>query len=253
MLAHGEVYCFSEVSAVELSVKQQQFNAAMVRYRSQRRYQVFNLFVSISNVSLQLYLLFRLWPVSIGLPAQLLSLALAFLITDFLNGLVHMMMDNNDRYDSVFGPFIANFHLHHKVMQYQRRNLLLVYFNESGSKIWLIGYLLLVVLLAGATGTHPVALHVLVYVGILSSCAEVSHYLCHSSDSKLAMLLGRLNLLLGKRHHARHHLEDNKNYAFLNGVSDPILNHLAALLYPGYKQTTDTHYAHYLMDGVDSR
>ena len=238
---------------MELSSKQMQFNAAMDRYQRLGRYQVCNKIVSVTNISLQMYLLYRIWPYALGLAWQTITLAVAVVITDFLNGIVHMVMDNNDRYDSFFGPFVANFHLHHKVMQYKKHNLALVYFNESGSKVWLVAYLAVVCLLLGALAGHPIALHVLVYVGILSSVAEVSHYLCHSSDSAISMFLGNVNLLLQKRHHARHHLEDNKNYAFLNGLSDPLLNLLATALYPGYKQTTDLHYAQYAVESSESR
>jgi hypothetical protein len=225
----------------------------MVRYQTLDRYQVFNRFVSVANISLQIWLLCLVWPLSIGGAWQVVSLLWAVMLTDFINGLVHMFMDNNDRYDSVCGPFIANFHLHHKVMQYTKRNLVTVYFNETGSKVWLVGYLCTVLLSAKLLTAHPVVLHVLVYVGILSSAAEVSHYLCHSSDSALAMFLGNMRVLLPKRHHARHHLQDNKNYAFLNGFSDPLLNLFASVMYKGYKQTTDVHYAHYTVASTESR
>jgi hypothetical protein len=242
-----------EILILELSPKQVQFNAAMERYRSLKRYQVFNNLVALANVSLQAYLLYRVLPHPIGVAWQVASFLLAFVLTDFLNGLVHMFMDNSDGYDSIFGPFIANFHLHHKIMQYKKHNLLVVYYNESGSKVWLVGYLFVVSQLLGISETHPVLLHVLVYLGILSSVAEVSHYLCHSSDATLTMLFGKLGVLLPKRHHARHHLEDNRNYAFLNGFTDPLLNLLATYLYRGYKHTTDTHYAHYVVENAENR
>jgi len=237
----------------ELSEKQIQFNDAMKRYQSLARYRVFNFAVSSANVSLQAYLIFLIWPESIGPFGQAVALAVSFVLTDFLNGLVHMMMDNNDRYDSVFGPFIANFHLHHKVMQYKKRPLPLVYFNETGSKIWLVGYLLFVLLLFRSGQLDPLAAHILVYIGILSSLAEVSHYLAHSSAASLTLFLGDLKLILPKRHHARHHQEDNRNYAFLNGMTDPLLNLIAKTWYPGYKKTTDTHYAFYASENADSR
>jgi hypothetical protein len=89
-----------------------------------------------------------------------------------------------------------------------------------------------------------------VYIGIISSIAEVSHYLCHSSTSALAGFLGNCGLLLSKRHHARHHLQDNSYYAFLNGLTDPLLNRIAAVFYKGYKHNTDLHYARY--DGAEN-
>lgn len=225
----------------------------MERYHSLSRYQAINKLVSITNISLQVYLLCRIWPHSIGVAWHLFSLFFAFVLTDFVNGLVHMLMDNNDSYDSIFGPFIANFHLHHKIMQYKKNNLAMVYFNESGSKVWLVGYLFAVSGFLGVSQAHPVTLHVLVYIGILSSVAEVSHYLCHSSASTMVMHFGNMGVLLPKRHHARHHLEDNRNYAFLNGFTDPLLNLFAPVIFKGYKKTTDLHFAHYVVENTESR
>jgi sterol desaturase/sphingolipid hydroxylase (fatty acid hydroxylase superfamily) len=237
---------------VELSAKQQQFNRAMEIYHSRRRFRFLGKAVSIINVSLQLYLLLRIWPQSIGAGWQLLALLAAYPVTDFINGLVHMFMDNRDSYDSFAGPLFANFHLHHKVPQYKKHNLLVVYFTESGSKIWLVWYLLAVLVLLGVPGINPVLLHLLVYVGILSSWAEVSHYLCHTSTSRIAGFLGRCRVLLSKRHHAEHHLRDNCNYAFLNGCTDPLLNLIASACCNGYKEHTDLHYARYAgVDGED--
>ena len=225
----------------------------MELYSSQARYALFGHLVSTANIILQLYLLYRVWPLSIGPVWQLVALVAAYLLTDFINGLVHMYMDNNDRYESIDGPLIANFHLHHKTPVYTQRNLLLVYFLETGSKVWLVGYLLLVVALEALFEINSTVLYTLVYIGILSSVAEVSHYLCHSSLSPVAQFLARIGLLLSKRHHAPHHLRDNISYAFLNGFSDPLLNLIAAACCKGYKQQTDLHYAQYTMPDTESR
>ena len=235
---------------MELTVKQKQFNAAMELYTFRIRYRILDVSVSIINISLQIYLLCRVWPQSIGFGHQVLSLIAAYALADFINGLVHMYMDNNDRYDSIAGPLIANFHLHHKIPQYKRNNLLLVYFTETGSKVWLVVYLLLVLFVLVVSDIRPAVSFTLVYIGILSSVAEVSHYLCHSSTSAMAGFLGNCGLLLSKRHHAMHHLQDNSYYAFLNGVSDPLLNRVAALCFKGYKHRSDLHYAAYV--GADS-
>jgi len=236
-----------------LSDKQMQFNAAMELYTSRSGYKILGVLVAISVVSLQCCLLYRIRPHSIGLGWQVVSVSIAYLVTDFINGLVHMYMDNNDRYDSLAGPLIANFHLHHKIPQYRKHNLVVVYFMESGSKIWLVGYLLLVVSLQGMFELNPIVAYVLVYIGILSSVAEVSHYLCHTSTSAVAGFFAGCGLLLSKRHHARHHLQDNCSYAFLNGVTDPLLDRIAAAVYKGYKQNTDVHYAHYSVANSEDR
>jgi sterol desaturase/sphingolipid hydroxylase (fatty acid hydroxylase superfamily) len=234
------------------TLKQRQFNAAMDLYNSRSGYKLFGYGVAVVNIALQFYLLSRVVHLPLAVSAQLVTLAAAWLLTDFGNGLVHIYMDNNDRYDSLAGPLIANFHLHHKTPQYVRHSLPVVYFLETGSKIWLVGYLAAVALLLNTVALDPLAAWLLVYIGILSSVAEVSHYLCHSSRSRLAAILAACGLLLTKRHHARHHLEDNRNYAFLNGWSDPLLN-LIARRYPGYKTTTDSHYAAYDSGAGNSR
>jgi len=191
---------------LDLELKQKQFNAAMELYTGKPVYKSVGRTVSTVNVFLQIYLLIQIAAMPIDPAWQIIAIFLAFILADFVNGLVHLYMDNNDSYESIAGPFIANFHLHHKKPMYRRHPLLLVYFNETGSKIWLVGYLILVSLLLGAAGFNPVVMHILVYAGILSSVAEVSHYLCHTSNSSIAMFLGRTRLLLPKRHHAKHHM-----------------------------------------------
>ena len=235
---------------MELSAKQEQFNVVMELYNSRLRYKILGKSVSIIIISLQFYLLLLIWPHSIGIKWQVFALLSASLLTDFINGLVHMYMDNNDSYDSLVGPLIANFHLHHKVPLYKKNNLLMVYFTETGSKLWLVFYLMGVLILQSRFGIDARLFYILVYTGILSSVAEVSHYLCHTSRSPLAGILASSGLLLSKRHHAGHHLHDNNNYAFLNGFTDPLLNRIAAACCKGYKNNTDLHFAGYT--GVDS-
>lgn len=235
--------------ASELADKQRQFNSALEKYNSGSRYRLFDMLVASANVSLQAWLLWRLWQLSIGIAGHLAALAIAWVLADFVNGLVHMYMDNNDRYDTIAGPFIANFHLHHKTPLYKEKFLPMVYFVESGSKVWLVPFLAATALLAMSGQANPLLLCTLVYAGILSSVAEVSHYLCHTSRSPLAMFLGNCGILLSKRHHAGHHLQDNINYAFLNGLTDPLLNLIARRFSRGYKQHTDLHYATWQVDG----
>lgn len=225
----------------------------MELYNSKPGYKITGVSVSIIIIFLQCYLLSRIWPQSIGAGRQAFSFLAAYLLTDFINGLVHMFMDGNDRYNSLAGPLIANFHMHHKIPLYKKNNLFVVYFTETGSKIWLIAYLLMVVCIQGIFEANAAVGYTLVYIGILSSVAEVSHYLCHSSTSATAVFLANIGLLLPKRHHAGHHLQDNRNYAFLNGFTDPLLNRIAAACCKGYKNNTDLHYANYFVADSEKR
>jgi len=217
----------------------------MELYEGRKGYKLFGRFVSVVNIFLQIYVLSLALELSIGFWLQLASIVAAYLLTDFINGMVHLYMDDNDNYESLAGPLIANFHLHHRVPRYLDNNLFVVYFNETGSKVWLIFYLLSVAILFHLPGLNHVLLCTLAYTGILSSIAEVSHYLCHNSNSKFIMFLMRIRILLPKREHARHHLQDNQSYTFLNGLTNPLVDLIARTFCAGYKHKTDLHYATY--------
>jgi len=238
---------------LDLQLQQKQFNSAMYKYTNRKIYKLFGKLVSLINVSFQIYLLYLVIQISISAFWNVAAFIAAFFLTDFVNGLVHMIMDNTAGYNSIAGPLIANFHLHHKTPMYKKSPILLVYFNETGAKVWLVGYLFVVTLILSLSNPNPVAAYILVYVGILSSFAEVSHYLCHTSDSGTFMFLSKIRVLLSKHHHAQHHYNENTNYAFLNGCTDPLINLIAGKFYKGYKSTTDCHFARYFGEGSENR
>lgn len=232
-------------AADRLRLKQAQFNAAMALYEGRSRYKLFGKLVAAANLALQAFLLYRAAGRPLGAAGQLLVFAAAYLAADFVNGLVHMHTDCMDDYEAPWGPLIANFHLHHKRPRYQDHPLPFVYFNESGSKVWLVPCLAAAALYSYSSAAAPALVWGLAYFGVLSSVAEVSHYLAHNSTSRTALLLGRCRILLDKRVHARHHLQDNVSYTFLNALTDPLADKVAQIFYPGYKRGTDLHYADY--------
>ena len=232
--------------------KQKEFNDAMKKYHSVNYYQLTNILVSFINIALQIILLFILFSLSLSFWNWMLVLFIAYFLTDFINGFVHLYMDNNDSYDSFFGPFIASFHLHHKTPIYKDKNLFLIYYDESGTKFWLVIYLFLVVSL-WTLEINQIVLAILILVGVLSSFAELSHYLCHNSDSKFVKFLQNIGLLLSMEHHKKHHKEDNVGYAFLNGMSDKFLDKIAQIFYGGYKEGLDKHYEKYQGEDTSNR
>lgn len=233
--------------------KQLQFNAAMEKYEKKASYQAVGHIVSFTNVSLQVVLALLAFQQTIGLLRQVLTFAAAYIIADFVNGLVHMYMDSNDEYESAAGPLIAAFHLHHRTPVYKQNPLLVVYYHETGAKVWLAFFLLIAVPAVWLGVLSGVAAYGVLYFSVLSSVAEVSHYLCHVPQSKLARFLGNMRVLLPIRHHMLHHTQDNVNYTFLNGMTDPLLNVIARFMSKGYKNTTDTHYAQYTGAGTANR
>lgn len=234
-------------------MEQYQFNVAMDKYEKIHGYQLTGHVISFVNTILQAVLAVLVFQQSIGPFKQLLTFATAYVLADFMSGLVHMYMDNNSDYESLAGPLIASFHLHHRTPRYKQKPFVAVYYHESGSKIWLAFFLLLSVAGVWQGAISGVAAYGVLYFSILSSIAEVSHYYCHVPQPKVVQFLGKTGIFLPLRHHMRHHFEDNTNYAFLNGMTDPLLNVIAKAMCRGYKNTTDLHYARYTGVGTANR
>lgn len=224
-----------------LALKQREFRAALARYEGEAAYRRLGWAVSAAVLLGQGALLVRSCQDSLGWAWSLSILPLAWWLADFLGGAVHLWMDHRDDYRGFFGPLTAAFHLHHRTPRYQDKPLWAVYIHESGFKLWLPPFLLAGWLLAGLL--PPIGLRIWASVGVLSSVAEVSHYLCHNSSARWVRWLAACGLLLSRRRHARHHREDNLSYAFLNGWSDPLLDFIARHRFSGYKQGTDRHFA----------
>lgn len=242
----------NEPQAAQPQRKQKEFNKAMERYHNDTRYALVYRWVSFFNVSMQVLLFFVAISLDVPWFGVGVSLFIAYFITDFVNGLVHMYMDNNANYTSLWGPFIASFHLHHKTQKYKESNIFSIYLHESGPKFWLVIYLSIVGLLS-FTALAPMLMMILIMVGILSSVAEVSHYLCHNATSPLVAVLQKYRILLPMSHHKEHHEKDNVGYAFLNGMSDVLIDKIAAKLYAGYQQNTDRHFENYEGVGTSNR
>jgi hypothetical protein len=224
-----------------MQAKRAEFQVAIRRYENVPAYRRFGHGVAVVVILFQFLLLREcvLRPPAIW-SAGLLVL-LAWPLVDFVNGFVHLLMDHADQYGSPAGPLIANFHLHHRTPRYRRHPLPVVYFLESGSKVWLA---VLLPPLWWATRSLAAEWTFLAAVfGILSSLAEVSHYLCHTSRSPVAEFLAWTGILLSRKHHEPHHRSDNANYAFLNGMTDPVLNWIARRFFTGYKEGTDLHFS----------
>lgn len=240
--------------AVLLTEKQRQYNEAMEKYEKMPVYKWIGRVVSFLNVGGQVLLAVIVFQQTIGPVRQLLTFIAAYVLADFVNGLAHMYMDNADNYESPAGPLIAAFHLHHRTPVYKVNPIPVVYYRETGSKIWLA--FVTVVAVSGVWSGYitGAAAYGLFYFSVLSSIAEVSHYLCHVPFvSPVTVFLRRAGLLMSNRYHVRHHTKDNINYAFLNAMTDPLTDAIAKILYTGYRKTTDTHYAFYTGAGTENR
>ena len=251
------VFNDKSASSIALEVKFKEFQRAMERYNSRFFYSKMGLFVSVIVLFLQLVSVANTvleWTFTNPLVIFILF-SCAYIVADFVNGLVHMYMDNNTNYNTRLGPFIAAFHLHHIKPRYTDKHALLVYFHESGTKFWLVIYLIILVWMQYKCLMSFETQFFLTTVGVLSSFAEVAHYWCHNKNERNIVInfFQKHGVLLSKKNHMIHHADDNKNYAFLNGVSNPFINKIADFLYEGYKNNADIHARSYTGQQTDNR
>ena len=219
--------------------KQDQYRQAMEKYERHVVYRSIGPIVALVIVSLQVVSIAYLQWTEASY-SWILLLALAYVCADFINGIVHMIMDNADDYTSVIGPFVAAFHRHHHRPIYRQRNVILVFITENGMKNWLAVYM--VILVAFQSSMSAPLAFALVAISLWSSVAELSHYLCHNSTHWLVRILQGARIILHPEHHRVHHESDNTHYGFLNGMTDPVINAIARNLHPaGYAETTDKH------------
>jgi hypothetical protein len=233
-----------------LDQKVSEFSNAIKKYNTASVYTSVEMLLAIAILTLQILSVVQViqtYHYHGGL-CFLFTLLAAYLITDFVNGLVHMLVDNNTNYTSRVGPFIAAFHMHHYTLKYTEKNPLKIYFTESGHKFWLGFYLIGLTVLQQAFSLNENLNLGLVAFGLFSSIAEVSHYWCHNPPKNNALIafLQEHRVLLSLKHHRLHHIQDNMNYAFLNGISDPLLNVIARNFFNGYKNRSDEHVARYI-------
>ncbi len=237
---------------MNINTKQISFNLAMKKYHEKKRYGYIYFLVSFFNVTMQFYLLSVLFTLNFEWYSFLVIFLLAYFLTDFINGYVHLYMDNNHNYEGIIGPFVASFHLHHRHPTYRDFSVVRIYFNESGTKFWLVVFLFLTILLSFME-INTYVLMTLILIGILSSMAEVSHFLCHNGQSRTVLFLQQRGVLLSMEHHKKHHEEDNQSYAFLNGMSNFFLDKIANKFYVGYEKHADLHAKAYKGEDTKNR
>lgn len=225
---------------------------AINKYNAFTFYKRFEFFISIFIVSMQVItslFLISTYTFS-GFFLFFVACMASYVATDFFNGIAHMIIDNIKGYNSFFGPFIAASHMHHIKLKYKKNNIIKVYFYESGQKFWLAIYLFFLFIVLFYCNINANVMLFFVLFGVLSSVAEVSHFLCHNQAHKtkgLVVFLQRNHFLLNLNHHRLHHINDNVNYAFLNGMSDPLLNYIAKKIATcGYKNSADLYVIEYM-------
>lgn len=235
--------------------KYKQFNHAMDKYLTYSAYKGFEKLTSFLIISLQVISLAHLLYLYEPKPfiSILFTLFAAFVAADICSGVVHMIMDNNTHYTSLIGPYVAAFHLHHAKYFYQVRPALKVYYDESGTKFWLLVYMIFLTIVQCSVDLNVLLNLGLVGFSLFSSLAELSHYWCHNATDENTFVLWLQNhgVLLSKEHHKTHHCSDNVQYAFLNGISDSLIDVIARTFYKGYKKHADQHTKVY-MQGLNS-
>ena len=233
-------------------IKTKEYKIAIEKYNRMARYSRIEFCASIIIITLQIATSIKLFQHynATSIIAIIITVFIAYIATDFISGLVHMIVDNNTNYSSLVGPFVAAFHLHHSKLIYQEKHPVKIYFFESGHKLWLVFYLLALFIIQYSVNLNFCLDLFLVIIGVLSSVAELSHFWCHNSTrcNTIIRFLQKYKILLSMKHHRLHHINDNMHYAFLNGMTDYFLNIIAHYFFQGYKNRSDKHVAGYEID-----
>ncbi len=222
-----------------MNQKQTECQQAFQRYNTSKIYTIFNQVISIWCIFWQgtLFFLFFQKSENTSFFVCFFLGVCAYIFADFWNGFIHLFMDNWRKYWGFFWPLTANFHRHHIYPQYTPKPLFQVYYTETGSKIWLFVLLFFILILNSLFSEY-----LLLFFGffsLFSSIAEVSHYLAHHPKKWFIHLLQKYHILLSPKAHITHHTKDNTSYAFLNGMTNPILDKIAHKYCKGYKNYAD--------------
>ena len=198
-----------------LAIKIKEYEVAIEKYKNIPWYIRIEFFFSIIVITLQIATTVKLFQQydSTNIFAIIITFFISYFLTDFINGFVHMTIDNNDHYSSIVGPFVAAFHLHHVNLTYQNKHPLKIYFYESGHKIWLVFYLMIIFTTQFFVHLNFCLNLCLVSIGVLSSISELSHFWCHNKKqtNRFIRLLQKNHILLSMHHHKFHHQQDNIN------------------------------------------
>lgn len=228
-----------------VDAKAKEYHLAIEKYHAIAWYSRVEIFSSVVVVSLQVATLIKLFENYTGtnVIAMIATIIFAYIIADFISGIAHMIGDSNTHYTSIIGPFIAVFHLHHSRLIYKNKHPIKIYFYESGQKFWMILYLSALLIMQSYGAINFCSALFLVAIGILSSVAELSHFWCHNKAqcNIIVQYLQKYRILLSMKHHGFHHRNDNTHYAFLNGMTDPLVNLIAYHFCKGYKNHADLH------------
>jgi len=240
---HTRIIIDKKDDSLDKSIKK--YKHAIAKYNNINWYRRIQVTTSVIVISLQLATTLQLFYLfhSVNIFKIIFTIGIAYAFTDLINGFIHMIMDNSTNYSSIIGPFVAAFHLHHQKITYKHNSSVKVYFYESGQKYWLVFYLIFLLIGQCCFKLNIYVNLTLVLIGVLSSVAELSHFWCHNfqKNSVLIRLLQKYGILLSMKHHRIHHSRDNVNYAFLNGMTDPLLNQIANFFCKGYKNRADIH------------
>lgn len=156
---------------------------------------------------------------------------LAYVLTDFVNGIIHMIVDNLTYDKGDIGALITGFHTHHDkdngIIRDKKYKHIHPFISNVGSKHWLAILLYISLRIKLDERVHLG----LFMFGVFSIFAEYSHYASHTiKDNSLINVLRRLGVMLKPDYHMIHH-DHGEYYAFLNGMTDPLINYISYVLY----------------------
>lgn len=159
----------------------------------------------------------------------LLQLILAFLVADFLSGIVHWFQDNYLDY-CVDIPFLSVIAKENEMHHYYPRTMLLYPFWET---IWHSCYVVIVgvavfyfTLPPRAWKTYAVFLYTLIFVSIFSNLMHKYSHMRPCETNVLIRFCQAVGLLQSHEYHSVHHKTSDRRFCVISQYVNPFLDAL---------------------------
>jgi sterol desaturase/sphingolipid hydroxylase (fatty acid hydroxylase superfamily) len=189
------------------------------------------LFLSLTfSAGIGAYLLGMVWP---GITAWdvLGSLVIGLLATDFVIGVTHLLLDHFISFEHpILGDVALDFNFHHQDPKNITRNTPKELFKPI--IVYGLPTAAVISLLLSLTG-NTIAILSGLWMGPLFCAAQLIHRLAHLDrpPNRLTHWLQRMRIFLPPEQHRKHHRDGERiNFCNLNGLCNPLVNLMAAVL-----------------------
>jgi hypothetical protein len=158
---------------------------------------------------------------------NLLYFIYSVLLSDLLSGIIHVYLDNSKiKYnESLIDFYRLGFQIHHNFPLFQLKSFSEYKPYHECNTLFLTTILLSII---NIFLFDSLIIHFSLYLLLIM---QANHYYCHFDNCKLKIpylvkVIHKYNILINAKQHNIHHATYDKNFCFINGAMNPIINYL---------------------------